>query len=223
MIAGRGFQGLGLAIIGGTLGFILALSTVLYKTSSWATLLRGGALFAKLTAAKNIPFGEKLIPYDPADLEGQFAQTADLRSLDDRMYIGLRVGWAVAVVPGVWIALNIQNHNAEPEPFVIEVLKRCVIGFFFVALVGGVCGMALGGLTVPGIHQRNILLGTALGSVIGLGFGTALAQNALQPGIFFAISVGSFAFLGLIGGLLSAENFQPAAETKTSDVDSDRD
>jgi hypothetical protein len=214
MLGGQGQQGLGFAILGGSLGFVLALSGVLYKTDSTTTLLRGLLLFGKMTAAKNIPLGDKLFP-EPTELEGQFPQTADLETLDARMYVGMRVGCVVAIAPAIWIALNISNRTEEP--LVIEILKRCVIGFSFVALVGGVCGMAVGGLTVPGVHQRNILLGPLLGGLIGLGFGTVLAQNAVDPGIFVSGCSCVFAFLGLIGGVLSAENFhQPAAVESNS-------
>lgn len=213
MLTGEGQQGLGFAILGGSLGFILALSGVLYKTDSTTTLLRGLLLFGKMTAAKNIPLGDKLFP-EPKELEGQFAQTADLETLDARMYVGLRVGCVVAIAPAIWIALNISNRTQEP--LVIEILKRCVIGFSFVAFVGGVCGMAVGGLTVPGVHQRNILLGPLLGSLIGLGFGTVLAQNAVDPRILVSGCIGTFAFLGLIGGALSAENFHRPAGVESS-------
>lgn len=221
MLGGQGLQGLGFAILGGSLGFTLALSGVLYKTDSTTTLLRGLLLFGKMTAAKNIPLGDKLFP-EPKELEGQFAQTADIETLVARMFIGMRVGWVVAIVPAIWIALNISNRAPSEEALIIEILKRCVIGFSFVGMVGGICGMAVGGLTVAGVHQRNILFGPLLGSVIGLGMGMVIAQNAVDPGIFVSGCSCVFAFLGLIGGVFSAENFhRPAGVESKSDETED--
>lgn len=207
MLGGDGIRGLGFAIIGGTLGLVLALSRVLYQTTSTDTLLRGLLLFCKMTAAKNIPLGDKLIPLEPEEMCGQFEQSANFEMLESRSYNGMRLGWVVAFVPAIWIAINITNRNSPEEHWVLEILKRCIVGFAFVALVGGVCGMAVGAVTVPGIHQRNILLGPLLGALIGAGVGLALAQNAVDPGIFFTGCVLVMAFMGLIGGVFSAENF----------------
>lgn len=207
MLSGQEDQGLGLAIMLGTLGLILALASELYQTTSSATLLRGILMFCRLTAAKNLPLSENLLPL-PVEMNSRRPQSADIDLLDNRMYVGLRVGWVAAIAPAIWLAVNIANHNAEPDPWVIDVAKRAVIGFFFTAIVGGVCGMGIAGLTVPGVHQRNILLGPLLGGALGIGFGTAVSTNAVDPRLMFWVCVGAFAFFGLIGGVLSSDNFQ---------------
>lgn len=218
--AGQIEQGVGLAIIGGSLGFVLAISSVLYKTSSAETFWRGVLIFLKLTLAKNIPGDDKLVQVEDKDLEGRHGRSADPVTLDDRMYLGMRVGCVLAVVPAILIATYIQNANGAPAPMIIEILKRILIGFGIVAIVGGGCGAAVGSLTVSGVHRRNIAIGTIVGGIIGAGLATAIFPGALIPAWqLYAVMCGGFGFLGMAAGLISGDNFRSGTADVSNDVD----
>ena len=175
IIAGCIQQGIGLAIVGGVLGVVLAISSVLYRTTASEAFGRGLLLFLRWTAHKNIPGGEALVPIQDKDIPGRQPQTADPVALDNRMLLGMKLGAALAAVPAVLVAVYIQDANLAPEPMVLEVVKRVIIGFSFIAFVGGGCGAALGAVTMPGIHRRNIALGTILGATAGAGVAIAVA------------------------------------------------
>jgi hypothetical protein len=54
-VGGMDRQGVGIAVIGAAIGTGLALSRALYGRSATDSLLRGSALFATMTAEKNLP------------------------------------------------------------------------------------------------------------------------------------------------------------------------
>ncbi|WP_153557099.1 hypothetical protein [Roseimaritima sediminicola] len=218
--AGRIEHGIGLAIIGGVFGIVLAISNVLYKTSSAETFSRGLLIFLKLTAAKNIPGGEKFVPVKEKDTEGRHGQSADPVALDKRMYFGMKVGAVLAVSPAILIAMYMQDANREPDPMVLEIVKRIIIGIAFIAFVGGGCGATLGSLTVSGVHRRNIVLGTFVGAVIGAGLATAIVPGARVPAWhMYIFGCGVFGWLGMACGLFSGDNYRPTARDVADDLD----
>ena len=80
IVAGRIEEGIGLAMIGGCLGMILAISKVLYKTSSAETFSRGLLLFLKLTAAKNISGGGQAVGWSILARQGSGNRSMNLCS-----------------------------------------------------------------------------------------------------------------------------------------------
>jgi hypothetical protein len=217
-LAGRMEQGIGLTIIGGLLGGILAISSVLYKTSASETFGRGLLLFLKLTAEKNILGGEKLVHLEEKDIPGLRGQSADPAALDQRMFLGMIVGAALAVVPAVFLVLQIRDKKEEPEPLVLAIMKRTIIGGGFIAFVGGGCGAACGSLTIAGVHRRNIVLGTVVGVLIGAGLATAVAPGARMSGWeMYAGFCALFGWLGMVCGLFSGDNFRSAGGRATGE------
>lgn len=208
-LAGWLDQGIGLAIIGGVLGIVLAISNSLYKTSAAETFSRGLLLFLKLTAAKNIHAAESLVHIEDRDIEGRLGQCADPKLLGDRMWVGMMVGVALAVVPAILILVYIQDANRQPDLLILDVMKRLIIGFVFVAMVGGVGGAALGSLTIPGVHRRNIVAGAMTGAIVGAGIATAAGPGAqIQLSHLYIGTCGGFGWFGMVCGLLSGDNFQ---------------
>jgi hypothetical protein len=170
-------------------------------------------LFLKLSAAKNVPGGEALVPVPDKPIRGKSSSpAADPAALDRRMVLGMKWGVAVAAIPAIVIAFFIKDLNQKPDPLVVEILKKVLIAFFLTTMGGGGCGAALAALTIPGVHRRNILLGTTIGLMLGYGIGYAMLPGAVIPAWqAYCFSCGLFAFLGMLCGLFSGDNFKGVA------------
>src|SRR5262245_46342245 len=84
-------QGLGLAILGGMLGLVLALAAVLYKSSAGESFWRGLVLFLAITLKRNhIPGADAVMPEDLG--ESAVNQSVDIEQFDRRMNHGGFIG-----------------------------------------------------------------------------------------------------------------------------------
>jgi len=101
IITGRFEQGIGLAIIGGALGAILAISSVLHRTSAAETFSRGLLLYVRFTVAKNIPGGDELVPIEDKPAQGKHGTSADPGELFVRGF--------------VWVKCSQQNRQSFLE------------------------------------------------------------------------------------------------------------
>lgn len=208
MFLGLFEQGLGLAIGGATLGFVLAIAGVLYRTSAGETFGRGLLIFLQLTAGKNVPGGEKLVPIEDKDTPSKRAPDgADPAGFADWSAVGAKIGGLCAVAPAVLLVVFFpENADGQPSDPLTEVFGR-ICAFFITLLVGAGVGAALASLIVPGRHRLNILLGTFVGLALGVGIATALAPGAkitrLQA---YSIFSGMFAWLGMMCGLFAGDN-----------------
>ena len=207
IVAGFTTQGLGIAIAGGFLGLVLAVSSTLYETTAWETFKRGFLLFLQVTAKKNIPGGEKLVPIKDKNIPGRRRQDADPAHLEHRMGLGIKLGVLVAILPAILIAIYIPAGKDGPDPIVLEVMWRLLIGGGFAAFIGGGSGAVLGTLTLPGVHRRNILLGMLVGAGIGAGLATAISPGAKPPAwLTFCFCCGGFAWVGMLCGLFAGDS-----------------
>jgi hypothetical protein len=212
-VGGMDRQGAGIAVIGAAIGTGLALSRVLYGRSATDSLLRGSALFAAMTAEKNLPLSGKLsesldrVAY-PA--QPQPSHQADQDLLVARLVQGAKVGVVTAVLPALGIAvmcfLQPADHIVERG---IAVAQGLLLAFCFAVFGGGASGAVVGALTVPGAHRRNILLGTFLGSTIGLGMAIAIAPTgSASTTLHHLVFSGVFGWFGMVFGLYSSDNFR---------------
>ena len=216
--AGRIEQGIGIGIMGGLLGIVLATSSVMYWTTARETFGRGLLLFLQWTAEKNIPGSGRLVPLDDRDIPSRQGRSADPELLGKRMELFAIIGLAVAAAPTIVVAALMSSSGHATDPIVKRILEGVVIGFCFLVAVGGVGGMAVGALTVPGIHRRNIILGTIVGVAVGAGMGVAIVPGAKIPAWqMYCCSCGVFGWLGLASGLASGDSvrkvFHDADET----------
>ena len=210
-VGGMDRQGAGIAVIGAAIGTGLALSRTFYGRSATDSLLRGSALFAAMTAEKNLPLSGKLsesldrVVYPP-----QPSHQADQDLLVARFVQGAKVGVVTAVLPALGIAvmcfLQPADHIVERG---IAVAQGLLLAFCFAVFGGGASGAVVGALTVPGAHRRNILLGTFLGSTIGLGMAIAVAPTGLPiTMLHHLVFSGVFGWFGMVFGLYSGDNFR---------------
>lgn len=216
--AGRIEQGIGIGIMGGLLGIVLATSSVMYWTTVRETLGRGLLLFLQWTAERNIPGGGRLVPLDDRDIPSRQGRSADPELLGKRMELFAIIGLALAAAPTIVVAALMSSSGRATDPIVKRILDGVVIGILFLATVGGVGGMAVGALTVPGVHRRNIILGTIAGIAVGAGMGVAIVPAAKIPAWqMYCCSCGVFGWLGLASGLASGDSvrkvFHDADET----------
>jgi hypothetical protein len=175
-IGGMDGQGVGIAVIGAAIGTGLALSRALYGRSATDSLLRGSALFATMTAEKNLPLsGQWSDSLDRVTRPPQPSHQADQDLLAERLVQGAKVGVVAAVLPALGIAVM---FSLQPADHIVErgiaVAQGLLVAFCFTFFAGGASGAVVGGLTVPGTHRRNILLGMFLGSMIGVGMAIAV-------------------------------------------------
>lgn len=180
LFAGEHAQGIGLAIIGGLLGFLLALAPVLYRTTAPQAFLNGLLLFFQMTLEKNLGAGGLLPVEDGASPHRRAVLQADPVLLETRKNRGTIVGATVVCVPAVIAALYLPLDQEQP-PLVWEILMRGAAAIALTFLVGGYLGAVIGALTLPGIHRRNISIGTAAGILFGFGVSTAIAPGSKVP------------------------------------------
>ena len=215
-------QGLGLAIIGALLGLALSMASVWYRTTATETFWRGFLFFLRWTAAKNIPFGGELVPFEEKVVTSiRSSPNADPVSLDNRMYFGMKVGAACTAIPAILVASYLrEDAKRGPAPWVLDILVSVVIVLAITMFVGGACGAALGALTVPGVHRRNILLGTVFGVLIGVGVSIATMLGAKIPAWqVYCFDCLVFGWLGMVCGLFAGDNFCFGAAGSDADED----
>jgi hypothetical protein len=115
-VGGMDRQGAGIAVIGAAIGTGLALSRTFYGRGATDSLLRGSALFAAMTAEKNLPLSGKLsesldrVVYPP-----QPSHQADQDLLVARLVQGAKVGVVTAVLPALGIAVMCFLQPADAD------------------------------------------------------------------------------------------------------------
>ncbi|HEY4261733.1 MAG TPA: hypothetical protein VGM98_16300 [Schlesneria sp.] len=215
ILAGRTSQGIGIGMIFALCGAYGALSPVLYGISTLDTLHLGLLLSLRVLIGHNVPGGENLIPVDNPAIEGS-GRTGDQELLGKRMVLGGTIGLVPAVIAGIFAAIYTppgDDFNEYP-PFVSFVIVLLLASFLF-AIVGISTGAAIAALTVPGVHRRNICMGTIGGMIIGAGLTTAVGPDSRSEMIrLYTSSCGFVGWLGMGCGLMSGDNFLLASQDK---------
>jgi Na+/proline symporter len=89
------------------------------------------------------------------------------------------------------------------------VAQGLLVAFCFTFFGGGASGAVVGGLTVPGTHRRNILLGMLLGSTIGVGMAIAVTPaGSPSATLHYLVFSSVFGWFGMVFGLYSGDNFR---------------
>jgi hypothetical protein len=201
-------QFLGIALIGGLIGFGLGMSSVVYKTTLWDTLRRVFKSLAHVLLSYNLGrLGRKLVPLDDETAAGQLIRGSptstetgkDLERARDR---GGLVG---AIIVGIIVFLLAlvfpQRDQAESSEGMLA---------FIYAIAGAVAayvhGAAISSLRVPGRHRRNILIGAGAGVVIGIGLGIATSETAKNPVMSWIFTMLLLFTIGVGGGTFASEN-----------------
>lgn len=210
--AGSKGQGFGLALIGGVIAIGINLSSVWYGTSRSSAvrrILKGVALLllGKIHGSDQLfSFNEEVVARNGVVVPLEKLQ----RGLNRGMAVGAIIGGSGALAFGVWF---FNDADAMFEQFIGPII------FLGVGLIGGGTWGAAGGLlTVHGNHRRNVILGGLVGTLIGVGIGSALApmpsKTAAVP--LFAIMTAMFATLGVGCGVIAPENFAGRATEEQS-------
>ncbi len=209
-------QGTGLAIMGGTLGFVLSISSVLYKTSASESFFRGLLFFLHITASKNIPGGDALVPLESKFIPSLYGRHADMDHLFGRIIIGAKVGVALAVVPAIFVTINTPSSStSETDPLWLKILLGAFFASLLAVFVGGGIGAAIAALTVSGVHRTNMFLGTLAGLLFGAGLAIAIGppdgpRTGADSWLMVWTCCGIFGSLGMGSGLLGTVASDPS-------------
>ncbi len=222
MTSGNTEQGLGLAIIGGVLGFIISLSSVFYKTTALESLVNGIGLSLYVIVARNIPGVIENVDKIDSKTEGRVMQVTDPITYDDRLWLGGKIGVAIVFIPIAILIYNFEltESNGEPMSIFFVIFFKIFGTVLFSFFIGGFSGMAIGLLGLPGVHRRNILIGLLTGIAIGAGLTTAIQPGSKIPvwqsyTIFCAI----FGLVGVIFGMMAGDNQQFCDDQQSDDDD----
>jgi hypothetical protein len=211
---GRMNQALGISLIGGMIGAALAYAKWAYDLNLVRTF---GNAIAGMIVAK-IPGGAILFHYEPkpaARLKKRSVAQASQPKLRRRLLIGAILGVLLLFPPVLVMMIYAPDQwfkVRRPEEIP---LTRVVLVIFIPGFVGSLLGASIGGLTVRGVHRRNILVGKAIGAGLGAGVAIAIAPNAaISLTQLIVGTVAVFSWFGALCGLLAPENFGVSEETE---------
>jgi hypothetical protein len=211
ILAGRTNQGIGIGMIFALCGAYAALSPALYGISTIETLRLGFLMSLQVLIKRNLPGGENLVPVDNPAIEGS-GRMGDQELLGKRMLLGGTIGLVLAVIVGICAAIYLPpGDDFDEYPPIVSFVIVLLLASVLFAIVGMSAGAAIAALTVPGVHRRNICMGTIGGVIIGAGLATAGGSGSRLEMIGLCGFVG---WLGMGCGLMSGDNFLLASQDK---------
>lgn len=215
IFAGRTNQGIGIGMIFAMCGAYAALAPVLCGISTIDMLHLGLLLSLRVLIGHNVPGGENLIPVDNLAIEGS-GRMGDQELLGKRMVRGGTIGLVPAVIAGIFAAIYTPpGDDFDGYPPIVGFVVMLVVASFLLGIVGISTGAALAALTVPGVHRRNICMGTIGGVIIGAGLVTAVGPDSRSEMIrLYSSFCGFVGWLGMGCGLMSGDNFLLASQDK---------
>jgi hypothetical protein len=199
-------QGDGIAVIGASIGTMLALSRALYRQTFLQAIERGFTLFLRLTVTRMAPGIELLVQSEEqAGFENPSVVVGLRAKVDQRMLWGAIIGMVVLAAPISILSWNIPLSKGEANhPPALRALVRVFIFTAATVLLGGGVGATCGALTMSGMHRRDILLGTVCGALIGTGLAIAVEPGAkIPPRDLYLAFGGVAAYLGMMCGFVS--------------------
>jgi hypothetical protein len=199
--------GIGLAIIGGMLGGLLAMSSLIYGVSAAQSLRYSLRFLLWWTLAKNIPtvrWEEKLGLFAHQALPNAPRSRIETGLLARRMMLGFRCGLIIASPISIWLAVILSNEKPG-EPLPLRLMKLAIFVVSMPLLFGAVPGIGVGLFTISGQHRVQLIIGPLVGAVIGCGIATATVEGAkISAAACYMAGAGVFGYFGYLFGLMAA-------------------
>lgn len=208
---------LGIALIGGLMGFGLGLSSLVYRTTLRASLRRVFKGFAHVMLEYNLGgwVANRAVTFEREPAAGELqpdtpAPEEHAKVYWRRFHSGFLWGMVLFVCLGFGLGWKYADtlDATKPTPAWMGGLLVAMIA----SVLGLVYGTALAVLTVPGRHRVRILAGTAVGGLLGVGLAIATAEGAKDPAGFASAVILLFTTLGTACGLFAPESLPPSEE-----------